>query len=90
MWEVHLTLVSESDPEMGELTLHVREEMGASTGWSRLGGILAKIGEPKKAEGLYQVLLNKSSSDTKRGHYLNQLWLCAYKHGRVLESTFVF
>ena len=37
MWEVHLTLVGENDQEMGELTRHVREEMGSYTGWFRLG-----------------------------------------------------
>ena len=75
MWEVHLTLVGESDPEMGELTQHVREEMGLHTGWSRLGWILWKIRQPQKAEQLYQMLLDKASSDADRAHYLNQLGL---------------
>ena len=50
MWEVHLTLVGENDQEMGELTRHVRKEMGSHTGWFRLGCILIKIGQPQKAE----------------------------------------
>ena len=45
MWEVHLTLVSENDQEIGELTQHAREEMGSHTGWCRLGWILIKIGQ---------------------------------------------
>ena len=75
MWEVHLTLVGENDQEMGELTRHVREEMGSSTGWHRLGWILWKVGQPQKAEELYQVLLSKASSETERAHYLNELGL---------------
>ena len=73
MWEVHLTLVGENEQEMGELTRHVRKEMGSDTGWSRLGWILIKIGQSQKAEVLYQVLLDKASSDKERGDYLNQL-----------------
>ena len=79
MWEVHLTLVGEKDLEMGELTRHVRKEMGSNTGWSRLGWILWKIGQPQKAEELYQVLLEKASLKTDRAYYLNQLGL-VYKH----------
>ena len=75
MWEVHLTLVGENDQEMGELTQHVRKEMGSTTGWSRLGWILWKIGQPQKAQTLYQLLLERPSSDTDRALYLNQLGL---------------
>ena len=75
MWEVHLNLVGENDQEMGELTRHVREEMGSHTGWSRLGWILIKTGQSEKAEALYQMLLDKSSSNTDRALYLNQLAL---------------
>ena len=75
MWEVHLTLVAENDQEMGELTRHIREEMGSSIGWSRLGKILIKIGQSEKAEELYQSLLDKTSSDIERADYLHQLGL---------------
>ena len=44
VWEVHLTLMGDNDKEMGELTRHVRKELGSSTGWSRLDQILIKIG----------------------------------------------
>ena len=90
MWEVHLTLVDESDPEMGELTRHVCEEMGASTGCSGLGWIFAKIGQSEKAEELYQVLLNKSSSDKERGHYFNQLGYVYINMGEYLKALSYF
>ena len=66
MWEVHLTIVGETDQEMGELTRHVRKEMSSNAGWSRLSWILWKIGQSQKAEELYQVLLGNASSDTDR------------------------
>ena len=73
MWEVHITLMGENDQEMGKLTEHLRERMGSSTGWSRLGQILIKVGQSEKAKQLYQVLHGKASSDTERALYLNQL-----------------
>ena len=73
MWEVHLTLVGENDQEMGELTRYVRKEMGSYTGWSRLGWILLKIGQSDKAKILYQMLLDRVSSDKERGDYLHML-----------------
>ena len=75
MWEVHLTLVGENDQEMGELTRHVREEMGSSIGWDRLGWIFWKIGQSEKAEPIYQMLLDEASSDTERDRYLHMLGL---------------
>ena len=75
MWEVHLNLVGENDEEMGELTRHVRKEMGSTTGWDRLGWILWRLRKPEKAEILYQMLLDKASSDTDRALYLNELGL---------------
>ena len=89
MWEVHLTLVGENDQEMGELTRHVRKEMGSSTGWHRLGWILIKIGQSEKAEELYQMLLDKVSSDTERGDYLHMLgWVYndVGKYSKALSS----
>ena len=86
MWEVHLTLVGENDQEMGELTRHVRKEMGSSSGWDRLGWILWKTGQLQKAEELYQVLLDRASSKTDRAYYLNQLGLVYYNMGKYSKA----
>ena len=75
MWEVHLTLVGENDPEMGELTHHVRKALGSRTGWSRLGEILIKIGQSEKAETLYHVIHDRASSQTDRAYCLHMLGL---------------
>ena len=73
IWEIHLTLMGDNDEEMGELTEHLREEMGSMTGWEGLGEILIKIGEFGKAKQLYKALLHKASSDKERGDYPHQL-----------------
>ncbi|CAF3707756.1 unnamed protein product [Rotaria sordida] len=72
-WEVKLTLVSNDDHELNTLTKHIRQELGCTTAWSRLGDILIKLGESPKAEQLYQILLQKASSDKERSEYNLQL-----------------
>ena len=75
IWEIHLTLMGKNDQEMGELTQSVREQMGSRTGWSRLGEILWRIGQPQKAQALYHMLLEKAYSDADRAIYLNNIGL---------------
>ncbi|CAF1568561.1 unnamed protein product, partial [Rotaria sordida] len=73
LWEVKLTLVGNDNHELNTLTAHLREELGRETGWSRLGYILIQVGESPKAEQLYQILLEKASSDENRAEYSHQL-----------------
>ncbi|CAF1532224.1 unnamed protein product [Rotaria sordida] len=73
LWEVKLTLVGNDNHELNKLTAHLRQEFNWTTGWSRLGHILLKVGEPAKAEQLYQILLEKASSDKERSDYSHQL-----------------
>jgi tetratricopeptide (TPR) repeat protein len=72
LWQVNLTLTGANDNH--KLTSHIREDLSWTTGWSRLGAILIKLGEPSKAEQLYQILLDeKASSDEDRAQYNHQL-----------------
>jgi tetratricopeptide (TPR) repeat protein len=72
LWQVNLTLTGENDNH--KLTSHIRKELSWTTGWSRLGDILIKLGESSKAEQLYKILLDeKASSDKDRADYNYQL-----------------
>ena len=86
MWEVHLTLMGENDQEMSKLTPHVCREMGSRTGWDRLGWMLIKIGQSDKAKSLYQVLLDKASSDTDGADYLHMLGWVYYNMGEYSKA----
>ncbi|CAF1363993.1 unnamed protein product [Rotaria sordida] len=69
LWQVNLTLAGNQDDDFNKLTAHLRKELDyVGTGWSRLGLILIKLGEPAKAEHLYQLLLEKASSDGDKAH----------------------
>ncbi|CAF4212048.1 unnamed protein product, partial [Rotaria sordida] len=74
LWQVNLTLAGNQDNDFNKLTAHLREELDvAGTGWSRLGSILIKLGEPVEAEHLYQLLLEKTSSNGHKAQYNGEL-----------------
>ncbi|CAF4724756.1 unnamed protein product, partial [Rotaria sp. Silwood2] len=73
LWQVNLTLAGNQDDDFNKLTAHLREEFNWAKGWSRLGHILIKLGEPVKAEHLYKILLEKASTDKQRSDYNLQL-----------------
>ena len=46
LWEVELTLTSDSDPQLRMLTEYIKKEtLTGPTGWHRLGQLLLKMGE---------------------------------------------
>ncbi|CAF5025661.1 unnamed protein product, partial [Rotaria sp. Silwood1] len=76
LYEVTLTIVGNDNHELNTLTAHLREESTWATGWARFGHILIKLGEPAKAEQLYQILIEKAPSDKDRADYNHQLgWI---------------
>ncbi|CAF4060731.1 unnamed protein product [Rotaria sordida] len=75
LWQVNLTLAGNQDDDFNKLTVHLRKDHSWATGWARLGHILIKLGEPAKAEHLYQLLLQRASSDGDRANYNLQLGL---------------
>ncbi|CAF1511530.1 unnamed protein product, partial [Adineta steineri] len=73
LYQVELQLTSDDDQQLRVLTDRIREEAGGSTGWERLGNLLLKIGQFNNAEELYNVLLERTSSDSEKAIYYNQL-----------------
>ncbi|CAF4593207.1 unnamed protein product [Rotaria sp. Silwood2] len=76
LWQVNLTLAGNQDDDFNKLTAHIREEINLKAptrGVPQLAFILLKLGEPAKAEKLYNILLSKASSDTDRADYNHKL-----------------
>ncbi|CAF4221967.1 unnamed protein product, partial [Rotaria sordida] len=73
LWQVNLILAGNQYDDFNKLTAHLRAEHSSATGWARLGSILFKLGEPSKAEHLYRLLLERTSSDADRANYNLQL-----------------
>jgi tetratricopeptide (TPR) repeat protein len=83
---VKLTLTSDDDPQLGALTKRMREETGGSTGWSRLGKLLIKLGEFDKAEQVYKVLLDQDSNDMMKVYLYQLLGLVKDDQGAYKEA----
>jgi len=86
LWEVQLSLVGSEDHALQTLTSHIRKELQWTTGWSRLGDILIRLGENEKARHLYDILLSKPCSEEERAHYYNQLGMVYYNMGEYSKA----
>jgi tetratricopeptide (TPR) repeat protein len=65
--QVNLILTNDNDPDLRILTDHIRKEtFPHEKGWVRLGQLLFKLGESKKAQRVYEFLLERASSDVER------------------------
>jgi tetratricopeptide (TPR) repeat protein len=65
LWEVNLTLTSDNDQQLTQLTQQMRKETRASTGLRRMGRLMIIMGQFNKAEEIYLLLLQTTSDDDR-------------------------
>ena len=74
LFEVKLILTSDNDEDVRVLTKRIREEIDSDCKeWYRLGKLLLKVGQPDKAQQVYEVLLDQASDDIEKAlsyHYI--------------------
>ncbi|CAF4854916.1 unnamed protein product [Rotaria socialis] len=73
VWIVKLILTSGNDKELESLTERMRAETEGLTGWHRLGKLLVKLGEIKKAEELYTALLDQTDDEEDKSVFYYEL-----------------
>ncbi|CAF4546862.1 unnamed protein product, partial [Rotaria socialis] len=73
LWEVHLTITDENDPQLSTLTNRIKEEVRGSTGWYRMGKLMLQLGHFNQAEELYNELLKNASTDSDRAFIYHML-----------------
>ncbi|CAF4300478.1 unnamed protein product [Adineta steineri] len=87
LYEVNLVLTSDNDPELKTLTDYIRRESHPDDeGWFRLGSILRKMGQFKKAEDIYQLLLDQTNDDEDKEPIHGQLGSVKYTQGKYEEA----
>ena len=72
---VHLRVTNEDDPQLRQLTVYMRQEVGRLSGIQRLGNLMIEMGEWTKAKDLYEALLQEEASLST----IQQLGLIAYR-----------
>ncbi|CAF0848007.1 unnamed protein product [Adineta steineri] len=87
IFEVQLTLTSDSDEDLCKLTDYIRKETYPNeTGWYRLGSVLLKMGQYKKAAEIYEVLLSKTADEKEEAPIYHQLGMTTYYSGKYQEA----
>jgi tetratricopeptide (TPR) repeat protein len=71
---------------------HIREEIGGGTGWHRLGNMMIRLGEYKKAEEVYETLLHSTQSDNQSeiAHLYHQLGFIQKEKGDLNTAQIYF
>jgi tetratricopeptide (TPR) repeat protein len=91
LWEVHLTLTSDYDPQLTTLTDFIRNEIKGKTGWHRLALLLTKMGEYEKSLHVYETLLQQlqDKNDWEELSYLHHQLGYNYKHSGDLSQALI-
>ena len=87
LWEVHLTLTSDNDPELHALAESLRKETSSShIGWDRLGILLINLGHFNKAEELYNILLQQTNKEDEKAYLLYNLGRVKHHQGNYTQA----
>jgi tetratricopeptide (TPR) repeat protein len=87
LFRVELTLTSDNDKDLRLLTDHIRERsFRNSSGWYRLGQLLLKMGQPKKAQQVYDILLEQATKESEKAPIYGQLGLVKRGQGEYQEA----
>ena len=88
LWQVDLTFTSDNDPEIHELTKHIREETSPDEkGWHRLGGLLIQLGEFDKAQQVFDSLLDQTSNEKEKGSIYHMLGITKDRQGKYEDAV---
>ncbi|CAF1471429.1 unnamed protein product [Adineta steineri] len=87
LYQVSLTLTSDNDQHLRNLSDQIRKETYPDeAGWYRLGLLLTKISQFTKAQEIYEVLLNQTTSESDKASIYYQLGSIEHNQGKYQEA----
>ncbi|CAF3994526.1 unnamed protein product [Adineta steineri] len=87
LYKVNLTLTNDNDQDLRTLTDRIRQEtFPNSTGWDRLGQLLFKMGQFKKAQEVYEILLHQTTNESDKSFIYIQLGSIKRNQGEYQEA----
>ena len=82
VWEVDLTLTSNTDQQLNRLLERIREEIEGSTPLYRLGALLIRLGQFDKADEVFRKLSDDTPDPLEKAHLNYQRGQIAYNQGK--------
>lgn len=68
-----MELTNDNDEELQMLTKHIREETFPNLdGWYRMSFVSLKLGKPKQAEQIYQILFQQDNDESNAGPHMKK------------------
>ncbi|UJR35672.1 hypothetical protein I4U23_028422 [Adineta vaga] len=87
LFEVILKLTGDNDQDLGALTSYIREEsFPDAEGWVRLGLVLIQLGQTKKAEEIYKMILDQTTNEDAKATIYHQIGRIKDCQGEYEES----
>ncbi|CAF1347603.1 unnamed protein product [Adineta ricciae] len=91
LYEVNLSLTSDTDEELSVLTKQIREESFPNIeGWFRLSLILSKMAQTDIAERICKARINESTCEDPTENIYNQLGVIKSQQGQYEEAMVLF
>ncbi|CAF1316949.1 unnamed protein product [Adineta ricciae] len=91
LYEVNMSLTSDSDEELDVLTNHIqREKSFHEQGWIGLGQLLIELGQNDEAEEIFNTLLNNRPSDKEVSAIYHALGVIQFNRGAFDEGREFF
>ncbi len=87
LWQVELTLTSDHDPQLQELTKSMQEDTKGPTGWFRLGRLMMKVAQYDKAQQLFEMILDRTIDEKERDEIYHYLGWIKYDQGKYTEAV---
>jgi tetratricopeptide (TPR) repeat protein len=90
LWQVELTLTSDHDPQLQELTKSMRDETEGPTGWFRLGRLMIKVAQFDKAQQVFEMILDQTTDEKERGEIYYYFGWIKSDQGKYTEAIKYF
>jgi tetratricopeptide (TPR) repeat protein len=90
LWQVDLTLTSDHDPQLYELTKSMQEATEGPTGWFRLGLLMMKVAQFDKAQQVFEMILDRTTDETEKGQIYHYLGWIKMDQGKYTEAIIYY
>jgi tetratricopeptide (TPR) repeat protein len=91
LFQLDLVLTNDTDPDLRQLTDYIREESFPDVkGWYRLGVVLLKMGQPDKAQQVYEIILEQTANEREKAPIYHHLGLAKDKQGEYQEAIIFY